>query len=346
MTPSLTASRSPIGGSFHHEALLYDGDEAYLDATIPFIRDGLDAEEPVLVVVGSDKIELLRGALGTKVDAVSFVNMTELGRNPARIIPVWQEFLDGRQALEARDTGISNGSGDKGRGIGEPIWAGRSTNELIECQRHEHLLNIAFRESTSFRLLCPYNTALLDDSTIDEARRSHLHVTNLGVAGTSNVFGGRYTAVDAFSGTLPPPPDVSIATSFKGRQALQGIRELVRSHAYSFGLSPSRVDDAVIAVNELATNSVCHGGGEGHLRLWPEHDTQGTHTQGTHTQGTDSLVIEIEDAGTIVEALAGRSMPLLESDGGRGLWLVNQLCDLVQVRSSPERTVVRIHMRL
>jgi anti-sigma regulatory factor (Ser/Thr protein kinase) len=39
-------------------------------------------------------------------------------------------------------------------------------------------------------------------------------------------------------------------------------------------------------------------------------------------------------------------LPDGEQEGGRGLWLINQLCDLVQLRSSPEGTSVRMSMRL
>ena len=42
--------------------------------------------------------------------------------------------------------------------------------------------------------------------------------------------------------------------------------------------------------------------------------------------------------------MAGRLRPVLDEPGGRGLWLANQLCDLVQVRTFENGNVVRIHM--
>jgi hypothetical protein len=33
-------------------------------------------------------------------------------------------------------------------------------------------------------------------------------------------------------------------------------------------------------------------------------------------------------------------------EGGRGVWLANQLCDLVQIRSAPRSTQVRLHITL
>jgi anti-sigma regulatory factor (Ser/Thr protein kinase) len=59
-----------------------------------------------------------------------------------------------------------------------------------------------------------------------------------------------------------------------------------------------------------------------------------------------ALVCEVRDGGRLVEPLLGRERPRPEQASGRGLWLVNQLCDLVQMRSSPDGNVVRLQMRV
>ena len=119
--------------TFAHEALLYAGVDSFVDGCTAFIREGVAAHEPVLVVVATHKIALLREALNGEADCVHFADMAEVGTNPARIIPAWQNFVD--QNLRV---------GRPVRGIGEPIWAERSAIELVECQRHEALLNVAF----------------------------------------------------------------------------------------------------------------------------------------------------------------------------------------------------------
>jgi anti-sigma regulatory factor (Ser/Thr protein kinase) len=88
------------------------------------------------------------------------------------------------------------------------------------------------------------------------------------------------------------------------------------------------VADLITAASELAANSVMHGGGSGTLRLWRENG---------------SLLAEVEDRGRIEEPLVGRLRPGLAQEGGRGLWLANQLCDLVQIRSGAAGTTVRLH---
>ena len=87
----------------------------------------------------------------------------------------------------------------------------------------------------------------------------------------------------------------------------------------------------MLAVNELATNSVRYGGGRGEMLLWRE---------------GRMLLCEIRDEGHITDPLVGRSRPTPEANNGRGLWLANQLCDLVQIRSSPQGSSVRVHKEL
>jgi anti-sigma regulatory factor (Ser/Thr protein kinase) len=112
---------------------------------------------------------------------------------------------------------------------------------------------------------------------------------------------------------------------------LGAVRSLVSAHACDAGLAEDAREDLVLAVNELATNSVQYGGGGGTLRIWSE---------------PDSLVCDVRDRGYIDDPLAGRIAPPLDQHGGRGLWLVNHLCDLVQIRSTPNGTVVRVRARL
>lgn len=301
---------------FRHEALLYAGADDFLQGTTSFIREGVAAGEPVLVVVDAAKIDRLRGALGADADAVRFADMADVGRNPARIIPAWRAFAD--EYADRRPF----------RGIGEPIWAERSRAELVECQRHESLLNLAFAVTPEFRLLCPYDTTALPTDVIDEAHRSHAFLVEDGAERTSTRARSLAMVAAPFDRPLPPPPPEATAMPF-GRDDLRAVRASVLHVAGRAGLSERRGTDLVLAVNEVATNSVRHAGGRGVLRAWAEPGV---------------LLFEIRDDGFIDEPMVGRERPTIERDGGRGLWLANQLCELVQVRSSRRGSVVRLHM--
>jgi anti-sigma regulatory factor (Ser/Thr protein kinase) len=303
---------------FRHEALLYSGWAEFVAGTVPFIRGGLEAGEPVLIVESAAKIDMLRMALGHDANEVLFADMAEVGANPARIIPAWHDFVT-RHA----------DSGRRLRGIGEPIWKGRSDDELIECQRHESLLNVAFGRGLPWWLMCPYDTENLGEAVIDEARRSHEYVSGRASEQLSSVFRGIEASGAPFDAPLPEPGTDVRHLAFDAND-LVSVRNLVSRHARAARLAPARADELVTAVNEVATNSVRHGGGSGSLRLWQERS---------------SLICEIRDRGRFDRPLADRERPSRDIAAPRGLWLANQLCDLVQIRSQPEGTVVRLHKR-
>jgi anti-sigma regulatory factor (Ser/Thr protein kinase) len=305
-------------GDFRHDALLYEGPEDFVARTVPFIRSGLAAGDPVMVAVTSGRTRGLREALAADAERVRFVDMERLGRNPARIIPAWEDWV----REERRPDRLL-------RGIGEPIWAGRSASELEECQLHESLLNVAFAASPGFHLVCPYDASALDPTVIHEARCSHPVTLERGEQRASPQFRAAADGRGAGDAPLPKPPAPAEILSFD-RRTFHEVRGVVARRGGDAGLDSSRTQDLVLAVHELAANSVRHGGGNGVLRAWLDED---------------AVVCEVRDRGQITDPLAGRRTPDLEQLGGRGLWLANQTCDLVQLRSSAEGTVIRVHMR-
>jgi len=302
---------------FRHEAMLYAGDDGFLDGALPFLRDGLKADEAMLVVVSSARIGRLREALGPDAGGVRFADMDRVGSNPARIIPAWQRFVS-RYGGEGRPI----------RGIGEPVHPGRSAPALVECHRHESLLNLAFDRTPGFRLLCPYDTGALEPAVIEEARCTHPFVREDGIGSDSGGYGGLEAACAPFGDPLPEPRSETVELAFASPNMHQ-LRALVATYADLSGFGEGRTDDLVLAISELAANSILHGGGEGSVRIWREPGV---------------LICEVRDAGRIDEPLVGRRQPVVGQIGGYGVWLVNQLCELVQVRTLPTGNVVRVHM--
>jgi anti-sigma regulatory factor (Ser/Thr protein kinase) len=308
-------SATPHTG-FRHEALFYDGDDGFLAGTVPFVRDAVAREGSVLVALGAGRTRLLREALGADAGPVRFAEMEELGRNPSRIIPAWRDFV-----AEHAD------SDRPVRGIGEPIWPGRTAAEIDECHRHEALLNLAFAGVSDWWLLCPYDTRGLDEQVVADARRTHPHLVEAGATADSAAYSAP-PRVLAPGERLPVPAAGVLEVPFT-RDDLAALRAIVADRARRAGLRSPRRSDLVLAVNELATNSVRHARGGGVLRVWEE---------------AGELVCEVEDEGRIRDPLAGRVRPVDDRPGGRGLWMVNHLCDFVQLRVVPTGSLVRVRM--
>lgn len=304
---------------FRHEAFMYAGSADFLAGTVPFIRGGLTAGEPVLVVESAGKVAMLRAELGSEAELVHFADMAGVGANPARIIPAWRDFVQQHGGPDRRL-----------RGIGEPIWKERGPAELIECQRHESLLNTAFATGDPWWLLCPYDTVALDPAVIDEARRSHPYVTDGETFRRSNDYRGLEASGAPFDAPLSEPVARAQELAFQAGD-LVAVRGLVYRHATGAGLDASKAADLVLAVNEVATNSLLHGGGKGTLRVWRD---------------SSALTCEVRDSGRLESPLIDRERPAPGARGPRGLWLANQLCDLVQIRTFATGSAVRLHMWL
>ena len=301
----------PAAG-FEHETFFYRSEADFLDGVLPFVREGLTRSEAVVVALPEPRLGLLRTALGGDADRVELLDMADVGGNPARIIAVWETAVARHAA-----TGL--------RGVGEPAFPGRREAELVECQLHELLLNTAFDGGPAWRLMCPYDEARLPRSVCTGAVASH----PLRLTATGRTTNPRYAAgapLTEFAATLPGPPDTVLSGGF-GARDVPAVRGTVTQFARSCGLDVEQVDGLALAAAELATNSIRHGGGAGTLRMWVQ---------------PGAAFVEVSDSGHVADPLTGRRRPGLGHEGGRGVYLVNQLCDLVQLRSSPRGTTVRL----
>jgi anti-sigma regulatory factor (Ser/Thr protein kinase) len=309
-----SASVEGTVGRYRHEAFLYSGMAEFLAGTMSFIRRAISAGDPILVVVSGPKIDLLGQGLGAEARDVTFADMAEVGDNPACIIAAWRAFAQAHAGVTQL------------WGIGEPVYPGRSPAELAECQLHEALLNVAFGDSAPFWLLCPYDLEALTADVIDEAHRTHPFVAR----GECREVSPSFRPVDLaapFARPLPAWPADAACVSFRSG-GLRDVRTFVAEHASEAGLDQQSAAGLVMAVNEIATNSVRHGGGQGELRAWSD---------------SHSVVCEVSDQGQISSPLVGRLPPGLDNATGGGLFLANQLCDLVQISSSADGTAVRVY---
>lgn len=112
-----------------------------------------------------------------------------------------------------------------------------------------------------------------------------------------------------------------------GRDEVAALRHAISRRAATVGLSEQRLDDFVVAVNEIITNAVRHANGRGRLRLWV---------------ADGSLCCEVTDTGDGIPAdrIDPPRPPATFIAGGRGIWMARQLCDELTIDTGPRGTRV------
>jgi hypothetical protein len=303
----MSSSRSTL----RHLAFYYRTDDEFVDGVGSFVRDGLDAGEAVMVAVPGPKVEMLREYAGAGAAGVTWFDMVELGRNPARIIPAIRGFIDADPDRTARM-------------VGEPIWRGRSHPETVEGTHHEALINLAFGDA-DVTILCPYDLAL-GGETLRESHRTHPLLLEDGRRSVSERYAAETVAEVGYDPLEPAPGS---AETFAHGDDLPALRAALLERLQRIPLSPNRRMDMLVAVNEAAGNSLRHSGLPARVRLWLENG---------------SLVCEVAGGGHVQDPLAGRRSPLPSAESGRGLWMINQVCDLSQLRSDGSGTTLRLRM--
>jgi anti-sigma regulatory factor (Ser/Thr protein kinase) len=313
------------GRAFTHQALIYATDDHFLGATVAFVLAGLAAAEPVFIATTARNTSLLRGALGTVQAArVEFAPVHRQYHSPA------QTLLNHRDRAQAGTGHI--------RVLSETFGSRRAREQAEEWTRYEALLNLALATSRAW-ILCPYDTRHLPANLLHGAHLTHPYLVN----GHSDTNGEGTMAnpgyadphhVSASCDTHPWTRRPAYAADFPFRRAnqLTALREFAAHHAHTIGLDPERVNALLVSVTEAATNTLKHGAGRGTCRIW---------------ETATELLCDITDpTGTLDPALAGYLPPVTNLPEGRGLWIIRQLCDTVDIRTTNTGSTIRLHFTL
>jgi anti-sigma regulatory factor (Ser/Thr protein kinase) len=309
---------APVAKGFVHEAVFYRDDAEFVALVGGYLREGLERNEALVVVEPRPHLDLLRDDLGNDAAAVHWLDMADVGANPGRIIPLWADIVTGHGS-----------TGRPVRGVGEPAFTARRPAELVEAEVHEALIDSAFSPGAPWRLLCPYDRRL-PAAVLAGALRTHAtwwdaHGSRVSLDYLPPCDGVDLATLPACA-PLPPPSDVVLRGEFALRD-VPAVRRTVRAYARSCGLDTEQVETLELAASELASNCIRHGGGTGSVAMWRE---------------PDAVAVEFSCPGRLTDPMAGRRRPDPLGNGGMGLYLVHQLCDLVQTRTGPAGTTVRV----
>lgn len=294
-------------GVLAHDALLYDSDEAFASALVPFVRDGFAAGHATIAVTTPRNIELLQRELAQDTGDISYIDADEWYRRPAVTISSYREALDERVAAGA----------DVVRVIGE-VQFGADDRSQTDWVRYEAMLNQIFHDSPAW-IVCPYDTRALAPSVISSAERTHPHVLRGARRGASS---GYVDPADLLRALPAAPTDLSDAVlvdEIGVTHRLDLSRRALRAAARRAAVPDERIPLLTLAANEIFTNGLLHGGPPVLARIW---------------RTPDSVICEVTDGGAgISNPFAGYEPPRAEDgpEGGMGLWVARQLCDFVEL---------------
>lgn len=298
------------GDSVSHYAFLYRDANEYEEHTLAFVQEGLARREPVFVALPGGHPRRMPAAAETAGRQLAVADMNELGRNPARITLALGIFASQYPAQRVRI-------------VTEPLWPGRTAAEAAEVMKHEALVAQAVAPSSA-AILCPYDASRLGAAFIEGACRTHPGILEGGHRRRSR----GYLAGPPPEPELPAPPASAEFLAYRSR--LYPVRALAGRYAERAGLPDERRADLVLAVSEVTANTLTHTAGGGTVHIWAS---------------AGEVICQVHDSGWITDPLAGRRRPPPDSTG-QGLWVVNQVCDLVETRTGPAGTTTQLRFRL
>jgi anti-sigma regulatory factor (Ser/Thr protein kinase) len=288
---------------YFHETALYGSDDDFVDVVRPFLRDGLDAGEAVLVACGPHNAALLRRS--TDCAGVRFLPGGDRYARPG------QAIHDYRRTFAE----LTAGGAAQIRVVGDVPHPGTGA-EWDRWMRYEAAVNVAFAEFPVWGL-CPYDTRSASSEVVHDVMCTHPHVARPGGEHRRN---DAYVDPERFLADRARRPGAAGAGRVRSDDAPPALRLEDPSprrarhelHRLAAGvLSPAALGDLAVITSELVTNAHVHGGPPVTVEAWV---------------GPGAVELRVTDNGPgPADPLAGWRPPPIDRVGGRGLWLALQL---------------------
>jgi anti-sigma regulatory factor (Ser/Thr protein kinase) len=293
---------------FRHHAFVYESDEQYVESSVAFLRDGLEAGEACAVAHTRTGISRMREALGGDADRVAFFDVSSVYTRPARALAQYYgTFLTLlREAPAAR--AVAEGQ------------FGVTPADLREWTAYESITNVAYSHLPVW-VVCTYDARRVSDGLLQAMWETHSDVLDDGWQ-TS----GHFENPRELLTRLTPQPEPLAGLRSHSLADEESFRESLARELAAANVPSGKAMDALVAGSEIAANAVRHGGGIKEARMG---------------QADGRFVCEVTDrGGGFDDPLAGYRAP--REDIGRGLWVARQLTWRLESFHSPNGFTVRI----
>jgi anti-sigma regulatory factor (Ser/Thr protein kinase) len=303
--------------TYRHDLLLHDSADEYAALAAPFLRAGLADGDAAVVVAARETAAVLTDALADD-DRVLVLDAAHVyaERTPAALTALRQ--LAQRQAPE----------GGRLRVVAEADF-GPTPRHWLEWQRYEAVSNEALRDEPLWGI-CAYDTSRLPDEVVETGLRTHPHLVTAEGRRVNPAYQPPADVLRALPVPAEPIEQTEPLLRVDDVSDFIGLRHAVGAELAALGGAPDAMDDLHLAIDEMSSNAVRHGGPPVQLRLWA---------------AADRVVCTISDRGPGMDDPFAGYGPAHGSDlsrGGMGLWLARQLCDHVDVIASAAGLTIRL----
>jgi anti-sigma regulatory factor (Ser/Thr protein kinase) len=299
-------------GGHVHEAGIYASDAEFMALIVPFVTEGLDAGEPVVIGYDERKRDLLSAAL-PRAGPVTYVAGSQLYATPARAIEAYRQQFEEHLAAGAEQIRIAGDVPHEGNGGRFAGW-----------DRYESAVNVVWQDYPVYSR-CLYDATTTAGDVRDVVERTHrrLLTADGGVTRSARYqetadFEPLPHVVDPLERTRPGTALVDASLRRVRRRVAEAARRL----------APGTVDDLLFALSEAVVNAHLYGRPPVTVRVW--------------TNG-GRVVVAVRDTGPgPADPLTGLvAAPAGAGGAGLGLWLAHQLAtiDIALVRDPSGFTV-------
>lgn len=303
-----------------HTGLAYEAVEQFLETAVPYLRTGLEKGDAVIAVTSKRNIDALRDEFAGAGRHIDFVDNERWYDSPARALTRYLQYWN--QRCESGWMPL--------RMLGEPVGSGHDSQAVERWTMFENGIN-DLMHSMPVRMLCAYDLSF-ETNRLHHVEVSHPHMA----AGTTTQKCSRFVEPQLFRSSrwsVPlPVPDTGVLCVPFDRETLAHVRAVIAQFAHENDLKPAERIDLHLAVGEAVGNAVKHGGGSGMLRIW---------------RATGEVVADVVCyEGRFDDVMRGYLPPPALGESGRGMWVIRQLCDWVEIRPCSSGSTVRMHLRV
>lgn len=302
---------------YRHEVLFFASQEALLEASVPWLRGGLEAGDVIALACGAENNAAVAAALGHH-PAVRVVPHERLYRKAVDAMAFYHDLIT--TAVAAGHTGV--------RVLGE-VGFGNSARGRDEWLRFEAVCNHAL-ESLPLWNVCAYYTPALPDSMADVPRATHPWLRTTEGTAPNHDYVSPTRLLNGAGRPLPAPNGEGVTVALAHDDDIPELRRWLSAQLDDVGTTTEAAEAVVLAVHEVASNGMRHGRPPVRVTLWmtPAH-----------------ILCDVTDRGAgITDPFAGYTPPdpLRLPEHGIGLWMTRRLCDEVTTARSRTGFTVRL----